>query len=340
VIVPARNEARNIVPCVSSILATTYPQLELIVVDDHSTDGTGDLARQTIGSDSRARVITPPPLPADWFGKQWACAAGAGEASGEILLFTDADTRHAPELLVRAVNALRARRTDLLSVVGRQETGSFWEHLIQPQVFGMLASRYGNTEWIERSPFVHDKIANGQCFLMTRNAYEAVGGHASVRHNVAEDLLLAQHVFRAGRKVSAVIGSDYLVTRMYTSLGELLRGWGKNLYAGGRYATPGGRVGRALYPFLLVPSSGLLLLPFLIILLAATGSIHRSWIVDGIIAWLIVSAWGALVQWWSRGRPLLAPLYPLGTLVFMYITASAVLRGRNVEWKGRRYVSS
>src|SRR5947209_7922027 len=93
VIVPARNEARNIARCVTSILSTRYRNLELIVVDDSSTDGTGEIAQQAIGSDRRARVVANPPLPAGWFGKQWACSTGARAACGEILQFTDAEDR-------------------------------------------------------------------------------------------------------------------------------------------------------------------------------------------------------------------------------------------------------
>ena len=127
VIVPARNEARNIVRCGMSILSTTYPNLELIVVDDASTDGTHDIAERAIGADTRARVITTSSLPAGWFGKQWACWSGAQIARGEILQFTDADTVHSPDLVTRSVNAMLTTRADLFSIAGRQELGGFWE---------------------------------------------------------------------------------------------------------------------------------------------------------------------------------------------------------------------
>lgn len=340
IIVPARNEARNIGACVQSMLSTQYPALELIVVDDHSTDGTGDLARRAMAGDPRARVLEPPPLPDDWFGKQWACWTGVQHATGEILLFADADTRHAPDLVPRAVNALRARDADLLSVAGHQELGSFWEWLVQPLFFGMLATRYGNTEWVSHSPFAFDKIANGQCFLMTREAYDAVGGHAAVRHNVAEDLLMGQHVFRSGRTVAMVAGMSQLSTRMYHSLGEIIRGWGKNIYAGGRYASPGGRVGQFLYPLLLVPSTLALLIPLGMVALALARIVDRSWLVDGLVAWGWLSALGMVIQHRIGGRAWVAPLYPLGALVMAYVAVYAVIRGRRVEWKGRTYVSS
>lgn len=340
VVLPARNEAHHIAACVKSILSSTYPALELIVVDDHSEDGTGDLARAAIAGDARGRVIVPPPLPGDWFGKQWACACGVEASRGEILLFADADTRHAPDLVTRSVNALRARRSDLLSVIGRQEMLTFWERMLQPQFFGILAVRYGNTEWMERSPFAFNKMANGQCFLMPRESYDAVGGHAAVKHNVAEDLMLAQHVFRKGRRVSMVVGLTQLSTRMYASLGEIIRGWGKNIYAAGRHTVPFGAIGRFGYTMIMVPSMGLMLIPFVQIALALTGVISRSWIIDGVIGYAIISAWGFLVMTAIGARPWASPLYPIGSLMAMYIGLYATFRGSKVEWKGRRYISS
>jgi hypothetical protein len=155
-----------------------------------------------------------------------------------VLCFADADTTHAPDLVGRAVNAMRGLDASLLSVIGRQELGTFWERVAQPHVLAMLAFRYGGTEHVTRSPRRSDKIANGQCLLVTREAYEAVGTHAAVRRAVSEDLVLAQRVFDAGRVVALVTGGPQLATRMYTSLGELVRGWRKNVYAGGPRGDP------------------------------------------------------------------------------------------------------
>ena len=112
-IIPARNERRNIERCVRSVLSAHYPSFEVIVVNDHSTDGTDDVRAQRRAADARLRVVDAPDLPAGWFGKQWACTTGARAARGELLVFTDADTRHEPDLLPRAVNAMRARRRSL-----------------------------------------------------------------------------------------------------------------------------------------------------------------------------------------------------------------------------------
>src|SRR5439155_18591274 len=181
VIVPARNEAHNIGRCVMSILSTTYPNLEVVVIDDASTDGTADVARKAIDGDTRARIVRNAPLPEGWFGKQWACATGAKIARGEILQFTDADTVHARDLVTRSINAMQRTAADLFSIAGRQELGGFWEKVVQPQMFTVLSMRYGGTESVNQSPRVGNKIANGQCIFVRRASYDAIGGHGSVR---------------------------------------------------------------------------------------------------------------------------------------------------------------
>lgn len=340
VIIPARNEARSIAHCVRSVLATTYPRVEVIVVDDHSTDGTGDLARAAAPADDhRLRVIVPPPLPDDWFGKQWACASGAREARGEVLCFADADTRHAPDLLVRSVHAMRDHRADLFSVAGRQELGGFWERVIQPQVFALLSARYGGTEHMERSPRAVDKIANGQCLFVRREAYEALGGHGIVKDKVAEDLALAQRVFAAGRRVGLAVGLEQLSTRMYTSLGELVRGWGKNVYAGGREAMRGGRLGRALFPVLLPAGPLFSLVPLLVLLLGVAGLVPSGAMLWGALATGAITAWWTMAYLAIGESPLYALAWPLGAAVLLWIMLTAIARGDRVTWKGRRYRS-
>ncbi|HVF41206.1 MAG TPA: glycosyltransferase, partial [Gemmatimonadaceae bacterium] len=218
VIIPARNEARNIERCLRSVLTTTYPNVEVIVVNDHSEDGTGDIARMIGSGDARVRVVDNDPLPDGWFGKQWACTTGAREARGQILLFADADTFHSRDLLTRSVNAMQRRNADLFSVAGRQELGSFWERIIQPQIFGIMAARYGGPEIVTNSRNVSDKIANGQCLFVRRDVYDELGGHSLVRQHVADDLMMAQRFFAAGKRVVLTEGLDQLSTRMYTSL--------------------------------------------------------------------------------------------------------------------------
>ncbi len=337
IVIPARNEARNIAPCVQSALASSYPRLEVIVVDDHSTDETGAIAASIAARDPRIRVIVPPPLPNDWFGKQWACATGAAKTRGTVIGFLDADTRQAPDLVTRVVNAMATRNADLISVAGTQEMGSFWERLVQPQVFGILLQRYGSTEHVNRSRFASSKIANGQCLWVRREAYDAVGGHGAVRHKVAEDLAMAQHWFRAGRTVALVLGMDQLSTRMYTTLRELIEGWGKNVFAGGRDAMPFGALGRVIFPLLLVTPSLFQLVPPIVLALGLAGVVGSAALTWAAIATGANLVWWALVYLWLRASPAYALLHPLGALMLMYIMMRAMVRGNRVRWKERDY---
>lgn len=337
VVIPARNEARNIERCLRSVLGSKHPDLEVIVVDDHSADETGGLARAIALDDARVRVIMPDPLPDGWFGKQWACTAGAAVATGEILLFTDADTVHAPDLMARSVNAMRARGADLLSVAGRQELGTFWERAVQPQMFGILVARYGSTERVSNATRPEDAIANGQCIFITRAAYDASGGHAAVRDKVAEDLALAQRFVRQGRRLALVAGLDQLGTRMYTSLDEIVRGWRKNVYVGGRDAMPSGPLMRALFPMALLAAPLFSLAPVVAFLagLAGLASPHVFlWAAVCVLVtlgfWMAAYAFQRLPVWYAAA-------YPLGAAVVLYIAVAALVRGGRVEWKGRAY---
>lgn len=338
VVVPARDEERNIERCMRSVLSSTYPRLELIVVDDHSTDHTASIVRRIADADARVHLVTAPRLPPQWFGKPWACATGASHARGEILCFADADTIHAPDLLPRVVHAMRRRGADMLSVAGSQELGGFWEIVLQPQVFAMLSLRYGGTETVNRSRHAHDKIANGQCIVITRDAYRAVGGHEAVRHEVAEDLMLAQRLFHARKRTALVLGVSQLSTRMYTSLAEVVRGWRKNIFAGGANALPDNALARLLFPLVLPLFPVLELLPPLTLLAGALGVPIGT----RALAWAVAATVASLVSWTvvyrGIGRSLwYAAAYPLGAGVLLWIIIGAIARGRRVTWKGRRY---
>ena len=340
VVIPARNEARNIERCVRSVLATRYPSIEVIVVDDHSTDGTATIARDVSAADSRLRVIDAPQLEPGWFGKQWACARGSLVAHGELLVFTDADTQHSPDLLPRVINAMRERRADLLSVAGHQEMRTFWERVIQPQLFALIAIRYGGTEHMSNPKRPEDAIANGQFIAVSRGAYEAIGGHALVRDRVAEDLSLAQEFVRAGRRVVVLLATEQLSTHMYASLREIIGGWRKNIYAGGRHAALGGAFGRWLYPPMLLGVPVIGLMPPAALVLATLGVLSSAWLV-----WSSIAVIAALVFWLVIYSFMNAPvryvvLYPFGLAMLLYIAVGAVARGRRVVWKERQYDSA
>jgi chlorobactene glucosyltransferase len=345
IVLPARNESAHIAACVRSLRATAWPDAEFIVVNDHSTDDTESLAVEAAEGDARVRVVNAPDLPAGWFGKQWACHTGAQHATGSLLLFTDADTRHAPDLIPRLVRARAERNADLMSVAGTQEMVSFWERTIQPAVFIILLTRFGGTREIENAKHPSDVIANGQCFMMSRETYGKVGGHDSVRDTVAEDLMMAQRTHSLGMRVSLVIGTNQLSTRMYDDFRSIVRGWMKNVYAGGRMAMRGGPLGRAVYPLALVGGPVFIVLPMLVAIFIAI-----SYAAGGPIS-AIASLWSAigsasLLVFFARMNILAkAPLHralltPLGMLMFAAIGFASAVRGRSVTWKNRTYQSS
>ena len=337
VICPARNEARHIEGFVRAALGSTYPRFELIVVDDHSTDGTGAMARAAAGEDSRLKVIAAPPLPKGWFGKQGACHAGVQYARGDVLLFTDADTRHGPELLVRSVNAMRRRGSDLLSVAGRQELGSFWERVIQPAIFAALFSTFGGTEAVSNTTNRRYKIANGQYLMVRSDAYYKMGGHDRVRGYAAEDLMLAQQWCAAGKAVHLVGGLDYLSTRMYEGLAEIIAGWSKNSWAAGRHMIPDSAFLRGVMRLTMPLSPVLVWGPFVALVLGVLGLAPSSWTIFGAVVY------GAITVYLLALLPLMgvpmwyAFLHPLGAVMTSYIYLIAAIRGDRVTWKDRVY---
>jgi chlorobactene glucosyltransferase len=339
VVLPARNEAAHISACIASLRATTWPDWQLVVVNDGSTDDTGALARAAAAGDARVTVLDAPPLPDGWFGKQWACHTGVQAATGDLLLFTDADTRHGPELVARLVRARAERRADLISVSGTQEMVTFWERAVQPVVFALILTRFGGARAIEAARDPADVVANGQCFLVTREAYDAIGGHTSVRETVAEDLMMAQRMVEHGRRVSLVLGQELLRTRMYDGWDSLVRGWRKNVYAGGRLAMKGGALGRLLFPLALVGFPLAIALPFLVLpwAWAAGAPVAGRWSALAAGAMLCAFAGAAVFGRTPVWRALLAPV---GALAFALICAQAIARGRSVEWKGRAYTSA
>lgn len=339
VILPARNEAAHIDGCLASLCASEWPALDIVVVDDHSTDDTRARAERIAARDPRVRIVDAPPLPPGWFGKQWACENGAAAARGALLLFTDADTRHHPELIHRLVAIRAARGAELMSVAGKQDMLTVWEQAVQPSVFALLLLRYGGADQVERARSPRDVLANGQCFLISRAGYDAIGRHAAVRQYVAEDLMIAQAVHRSGRRVSLALGAEYLRTRMYEGLGPLLRGWGKNVYAGGRYAMRGGAFGQALYPVLLLAFPLAILAPFVLLAWALSTGAALPLVAFGVVAAGAVLATFAFANALNGDARWRAIYAPLGGLVLLVICVRAVLKRQRVEWKGRDYVA-
>ncbi|HWG89969.1 MAG TPA: glycosyltransferase [Candidatus Thermoplasmatota archaeon] len=328
IIVPARNEADVIERCLRSLTKLDYPDYEVLVVDGGSTDGTRELARAF----GKVRVLEEPPLPSGWVGKSWACHAGAREATGEYLLFTDADTVHAPESLRLTVGEALVREADLFTGYTQQELPTFWERVVMPPIFLLIATAVGGVSPRSmRNP--RRAIANGQYLLFRREGYDAVGGHAAVKGRMAEDLALARLVAARGLRSWPVSLVGLVTVRMYRRPREMWRGWRKNT-AEGAVSTPLGLTVLTALTF----AAGLLALP-LAVAAALLGAPQAATMAGA--AYVLMAARIAGSYDTTTGVPsAYSLLHPLSFLFFGTVLAASLgdrLLGRGHEWKGRRY---
>jgi hypothetical protein len=231
VCVPARNEERNIEAIVRCALANQAVDVEVLVYDDQSTDGTPGILESLRREDARVRAVPTQPLPEGWNGKQWGCERMGRAARTEWLLFTDADVRLAPDCLGRAVAEARRLDAALLSTIPREETGSPLERLVVPLIHWMLFS------WLPmpRMRTTNDPATSAGCgqFLLVRSdAWEAAGGHAAFRDSMHDGIKLPRNVRRAGFHTDLYDGGESVSCRMYRNAGETWRGFTKNAYEG------------------------------------------------------------------------------------------------------------
>ncbi|MEO0086220.1 MAG: glycosyltransferase [candidate division WOR-3 bacterium] len=229
ILVPARDEAAGIGRCVESLLNQDYPDCELLVLDDRSTDNTGAVLAGF--ASPRLRVLPGAPLPEGWNGKPWACAQLARSATGELFFFTDADTVHRSDSIRLAVDALESTGADLLTALIRNEVPSFGEQITVPfMVWAIMAILpVGLAHFWRRSKAF--SAANGKFLLFRRQAYETVGGHAAARDEAAEDVALARLVKGAGMRLRLVNASDCISARMYEGFRSAAKGFSKNFFA-------------------------------------------------------------------------------------------------------------
>lgn len=338
VIIPARNESATIATVVRSVLASSYQPLELLVVDDRSSDDTATVVEAI--SDSRLRLVRGRELPQGWYGKSWACFQGYTAAQGDILLFTDADTRHEPALLGHAVGAIISEEAGLVTVSPRQSCLTFWERAVMPQIWFLLALRY-SPRAVNRARSEREVIANGQFILTTRAAYEAVGTHEAVRHEVAEDLALAQAYLRHGKKLYFAFAEELMETRMYRGLSELIEGWSKNIYLGGRRSFPHQPLLQALVPAMLIAAMLFWLVPPIALTAALSDPSLAELRAAALLATLLSAVFWMLISYGMRIPVVYGLAYPLGSVMALYIILRSAWRGgRRIEWRGRIYRDS
>lgn len=329
-LVPARNEARSIEGCVRGLLAQTYSAFEVVVLDDESTDGTGEILERLASEDARLRIIHGRPLPAGWLGKNWACQQLSQAASGEFLLFTDADTCHDPLMLQDAMAAAIATHADLLSGMPHQQVKTWGEQLLVP-ILAWSFMAFIPIGLAERVRAAFLSVSIGQFLLFRRSAYDASGGHAAVRNKVVEDFELARNIKTAGLQWRFVDATSRIYCRMYHNFREVFDGLSKNLFV----------VFGNIFFFALAWSA--LVISFLepqLILLLALLDVP----LPGKLVPLSVLAIGqAILLWgltdWRFGFPLKqAALYPITIVLSVFIGLRSMFAHtfkRGVTWKGR-----
>ena len=226
-VIPARNEERGIGAAVASHLAQDYPGLEVIVVDDQSTDSTGAILAGLAREDARLRVVTGVAPPPGWLGKTHALWLGASEATGEVLLFADADVIYRPGALAAAVEYLESSGADLLCLLPRIELAGFWEGVLMPYLPNAFFLGPGFLTNCDR---VRGMAAGGGAGnLVRRSAYERSGGHAAIRDSVVDDIHLALRVKNAGMRTRTVRAENHVSVRMYEGFREVVDGFTKNV---------------------------------------------------------------------------------------------------------------
>jgi chlorobactene glucosyltransferase len=322
IVVPARDEAANIERCVRSLLAQSLRRFELIVVDDRSTDATPEILRGLAREDARLQVVAGADLPEGWVGKPWALHQGAERARGAWLLFTDADSWHAPHAEASVLQYALEHGVDAVSLGTGQELGSFWERAVLPSALVLIVMAF------------HDRpIANGQYILVSREAYDALGGHAALRAEIAEDIEFAKRLAADGRfRLKLAGGIDLVRVRMYRSLRQLWNGFRKNVFLGAE-----GDVARAGSS---VAVLGLLSIAPPALALAAFARGRRRAALEALCASVTtIAATSRLLA--KLGFPRrLGAFQPLGFAVMGTIVLDATVRvvsGHGVEWRGRRY---
>ena len=331
VLVPARNEELRLRPCISTLSDSDFPILEILILDDHSTDGTAALVQQRAKGDPRIRLISGQPLPEGWVGKPWACHQLAQEAKGDYLLFVDADTRFSDITLSQAVHLAHEQQSDLLSLWPYLESLSWSERLVIP--FVHLFILFYLPHWAKGSLRCFG-AANGQFVLFRRTAYEKIKGHESVRNHMVEDIAIARNMRAAGFKVLNLDGTNpghsiaLVRCRMYTRFSEVWEGFTKNLYPsfdGNFFA----------FFFFQSVQAVVFLSPFLLLFTPFRGPL--VWTEIAIIVALRLSLAHRFRQSYIG-----ALLHPFGQLLVLAIAMNSwlqSLRGR-LPWKGRLYQHS
>lgn len=328
VLIPARNEELNITNCISSVLNQTYIDLEVIVLNDNSTDKTPELLKSF--DDTRLRILEGLPLELGWVGKNFACHQLQKSATGSYLLFIDADTELHKSCVASAVKFAETNATDLLSVMPRELSDSFWEKLVIPMLY-FAVTVFLPFPMIERSAKKQYAMGNGQFMFFKREFYDKIGGHESLKSKIVEDVWLARRVKEFKGKLIFADANSLIKCRMYRNFREVWGGFSKNLFAGLSFSVTGLAFTIVTYLILFV------LPPFLML----TGFLELNFTNIVIVSIPIIMR---LLQAFKFNQPVLFSLLNPFSALFIVAVALNSFRlirfGKGASWKGREYSES
>lgn len=342
ILIPARNEEKSIQKCLTSVVNQSYSHFEVIVLDDNSTDNTPTILRHVKDEFPQVnlKIVPGQPKPDDWLGKNWACHQLSEAASGQILVFIDADTQLESCFLESVNTAVSEFKLDALTVWPNQILGSFWEKVVIPQmyyvIYTLLPIKYTYTDpkWMPKTLIPKFRAsfaaACGQCMIFTQKAYSSIGGHKSVKDQVVEDVQLARRIRAQNFNFRMFHGNDTFNCRMYTSEPEIFQGFRKNFLAGFNYNIP-------FFLFSWILHLLGYILPW-IVLITGMYSVNRFVMI--VAGFMILSpvALRYFIDSENRWSLLYSPLHVLGVLWFnrlAWIVIIDRILGRRANWKNR-----
>lgn len=327
ILIPARNEENNIKKIIESSLKQNYPNFEVIALDDNSTDKTYEIAKNYEATNSNFKIIKGDKLPAGWLGKNWACNQLANNASGEILIFTDADNFFENDAVIKTVSILNQYDLDMFSVFPQQITTTFWEKLIIP-IIDLIVYSGLILKTSYYVPFSLFAAANGQWIAFKKSSYIQLGGHSAVKNQIVEDVAIARFFKKNKKKILVGAGTGIIYGKMYNNFRQIWLGLSKNLFG--------------LTDFKTIPFFMILILMLLVCVVPYFLLFILSNYINMILFIIILNLlWRALLAinfkhnfWYS------ILLHPISILLIIIIGLNSFLKSKFgvLSWKGREII--
>ncbi len=329
ILIAARDEEGKVGPCVDSLRAQTYPNFEVIIVDDRSSDRTFDEAKQHAGTDERFTVIRTEALPEGWFGKPHALGLAAARATGEWLLLTDADTLHRERSVENGLAFALRNHADAVSLVGEIVHPTTISNLVTPQLYAIIAASIERKRRTDGETF---STACGGWFLIARAALDRAGGMEGVKAEVAEDRALARELSRSGARYAFGVGAPALWrTTSYATLAEIHRGFARNVHLQLNGLPRLAALSLLIWLLALTPTATAVATVLSFDALPAAAALF------GLLQYVFVLWVQAYVRRLSHTRWWLAPLAPVGGLLAWLLLMRWSFGRARIEWKGRTY---